>query len=95
MGQLGEAVLLSVVLVDVVVAHDRDRGKGAAVRAGSGHATGDIVVIQDADLGSGRHGRRGAGTKLDNRPGRRAWWTTPGGATFSSSENQRHIEPRR
>ncbi|MHB9097113.1 MAG: glycosyltransferase family 2 protein [Syntrophales bacterium] len=30
--------------------HDRNRGKGAALRTGFGHVTGEIVAIQDADL---------------------------------------------
>jgi glycosyltransferase involved in cell wall biosynthesis len=30
--------------------HDRNRGKGAALRTGFGHITGEIVAIQDADL---------------------------------------------
>ena len=33
-----------------LVLHDRNRGKGAAVRSGLEHITGDIVIIQDADL---------------------------------------------
>ena len=33
-----------------VFCHDRNRGKGAALRTGLGHATGDCVVVQDADL---------------------------------------------
>ena len=30
--------------------HDRNRGKGAALRTGFGHVTGEIVTVQDADL---------------------------------------------
>jgi glycosyltransferase involved in cell wall biosynthesis len=33
-----------------VIMHDENRGKGAAVRTGFTHATGDYVLIQDADL---------------------------------------------
>jgi len=33
-----------------VLLHERNQGKGAAVRTGFAHASGDIVLIQDADL---------------------------------------------
>ena len=33
-----------------VIYHDRNQGKGAALRTGFGHVSGDIVIIQDADL---------------------------------------------
>lgn len=37
-------------LIDRLVMHDVNRGKGAALRTGFEHATGDVVVVQDADL---------------------------------------------
>jgi glycosyltransferase involved in cell wall biosynthesis len=33
-----------------ILYHERNLGKGAALKTAFGHATGDIVVIQDADL---------------------------------------------
>jgi glycosyltransferase involved in cell wall biosynthesis len=33
-----------------VVMHERNKGKGAAVRTGFAHANGDYVLVQDADL---------------------------------------------
>ena len=37
-------------LIDKLVMHERNQGKGAALRTGFRHATGDVVVVQDADL---------------------------------------------
>ena len=37
-------------MVDKIFYHETNRGKGAALRTGFQHATGDIVVVQDADL---------------------------------------------
>jgi glycosyltransferase involved in cell wall biosynthesis len=33
-----------------IVVHERNQGKGGAVRTGLQHASGDVIVIQDADL---------------------------------------------
>ncbi len=33
-----------------VVLHEKNQGKGAAIRTGVQHVTGDMVIIQDADL---------------------------------------------
>ena len=36
--------------VDKIVYHEVNQGKGAALRTGFRHVTGDVVVVQDADL---------------------------------------------
>jgi glycosyltransferase involved in cell wall biosynthesis len=36
--------------IDVLVRHDRNRGKGAAIRTALAASTGDVVIVQDADL---------------------------------------------
>ena len=43
LGRFGEAG-------PTVVLHDANRGKGAAIRTGLQHATGEFVLVQDADL---------------------------------------------
>jgi glycosyltransferase involved in cell wall biosynthesis len=37
-------------VVDQVIYHPRNRGKGAALKTGFAAATGDVVIVQDADL---------------------------------------------
>lgn len=44
LAQLGKNPLIRVLL------HEINQGKGAALRTGFQHATGDVVVVQDADL---------------------------------------------
>lgn len=37
-------------LVSKIVYHDKNQGKGAALRTGFQHVSGDVVIVQDADL---------------------------------------------
>ena len=37
-------------LIDQLVMHEKNQGKGAALRSGIRAATGDVVIVQDADL---------------------------------------------
>ena len=38
-------------IVDKVIYHEQNTGKGGALRTGFMAATGDVVIIQDADMG--------------------------------------------
>ena len=37
-------------VIDRLILHERNAGKGSAVRTGIEHATGEVIVVQDADL---------------------------------------------
>ncbi|NNE38060.1 MAG: glycosyltransferase family 2 protein [Gammaproteobacteria bacterium] len=37
-------------LIDIILFHESNQGKGAAIRTGIEKATGDYVIVQDADL---------------------------------------------
>src|SRR5437870_13349493 len=37
-------------MIDRIIYHPVNRGKGAALRSGFAAATGDIILVQDADL---------------------------------------------
>lgn len=46
----GEILEKNAALIDVLIIKKKNEGKGAALRTGFQHATGQIVLIQDADL---------------------------------------------
>ena len=40
-------------VIERLLTHEHNRGKGAAIRTAIPHATGDVVAVQDAAAGSG------------------------------------------
>ncbi len=36
--------------IDILIHHERNHGKGAAIRTALQASTGDVVIVQDADL---------------------------------------------
>jgi len=50
-GSTDDTVKIAKAFPDIkVIVHDRNRGKGAAIRTGIQKSKGDIIIIQDADL---------------------------------------------
>ena len=83
-------------LVSKVLYHERNHGKGAALRTGFSHATGEMVVVQDADLeydpqeypeliapDPGRAGRTWSSARASRGTGRTGWSTS--GTTWATA----------
>lgn len=48
--ELLEKNLRQTILIDDLIFHDKNLGKGAAIKTALKHASGEVVIIQDADL---------------------------------------------